>query len=260
MSRLGPVEPINRAIDAWRQSLVSGRREPLPADLRRRLWEPIEQALPPGTTTVYLCPDDALTRLPWTALPGRKPGTVLLENYALAVVPNGQVLLERLLAAPESAEAEGSLLAVGGVDYQAEPRQTPRFEELASAAMVRSAALDTDQAAWPNLPGTRAEVEMLVALAEKRPRIVLSTTEASTTRVLQELPHARWAHFATHGFFADKKFRSALQLDEKVFERATCGSSVIAARWPGQPAGAVGPGAGRGEPAAAEKRVGPAPG
>jgi CHAT domain-containing protein len=37
--------------------------------------------------------------------------------------------------------------------------------------------------------------------------------------VLKALPQARVAHLATHGFFADSKFRSVLQLDEKLFEK-----------------------------------------
>jgi CHAT domain-containing protein len=42
--------------------------------------------------------------------------------------------------------------------------------------------------------------------------------EASTTRLLAELRRARWAHLATHGFFADSALRSALQVDETLFQ------------------------------------------
>jgi CHAT domain-containing protein len=38
--------------------------------------------------------------------------------------------------------------------------------------------------------------------------------------VLAELPKARWAHLATHGFFADATFRSALHVEEKLYERS----------------------------------------
>jgi CHAT domain-containing protein len=41
--------------------------------------------------------------------------------------------------------------------------------------------------------------------------------EASTARLLVELPKARWAHIATHGFFADPKVRSILQPDPRLF-------------------------------------------
>src|SRR5262249_40093898 len=52
-----------------------------------------------------------------------------------------------------------------------------------------------------------------------RPLLRLSGADASTARVLADLPRARHAHLATHGFFADPPFRSVLQLDEKLFER-----------------------------------------
>ena len=47
----------------------------------------------------------------------------------------------------------------------------------------------------------------------------LSGTEASRAAVLSALPRSRYAHLATHGFFATKEFRSILQLDEKLFTR-----------------------------------------
>jgi CHAT domain-containing protein len=48
--------------------------------------------------------------------------------------------------------------------------------------------------------------------------------------VLAELPRARVAHLATHGFFADPRFRSVLQLDEALFERATFPESDVTRR------------------------------
>src|SRR5262249_46293223 len=51
-----------------------------------------------------------------------------------------------------------------------------------------------------------------------RPRQDLRGPDAGTARVRDELAQARWAHLATHGFFADPSFRSALRVDEKLFE------------------------------------------
>ena len=47
--------------------------------------------------------------------------------------------------------------------------------------------------------------------------IRLQSAEASTARLVQELPRARWAHIATHGFFADPSIRSVLTPDPKLF-------------------------------------------
>src|SRR5262249_15376714 len=48
----------------------------------------------------------------------------------------------------------------------------------------------------------------------------------------QDLPRARWAHLATHGFFADPQFRSAFQVDESQFGRLTRRRETAGARSP----------------------------
>ena len=45
-----------------------------------------------GCSTVIIIPDGDLCFLPWPALPGREPGTYLLEDYAPATVPRSQQL------------------------------------------------------------------------------------------------------------------------------------------------------------------------
>ncbi|MCY2995041.1 MAG: CHAT domain-containing protein [Planctomycetota bacterium] len=210
---IGPTEPIDQAISAWRAAPYGAMAVHAPA-LRRLLWEPIEKALPPGIHAIYLCPDGDLTRLPWGALPGRASGRVLLDDYALAVVPSGQFLLEQLTAA-SSANDAGRLLVVGGVSYDAQPRQATAATEMLA---TRWAAMDEGGVRWRQLEGSNREVAAVVALAGNRQHVELTGAEASSSRVVQELPNASWAHFATHGFFADKKFRSALQFNEGAFE------------------------------------------
>jgi CHAT domain-containing protein len=76
---------------------------------------------------------------------------------------------------------------------------------------------------WGYLPGTEQERDLLQKLLEKggpKRIITLGGAEAATARLRQELGQARYAHLATHGFFADRQFRSMLQLDEKLFDRA----------------------------------------
>jgi CHAT domain-containing protein/tetratricopeptide (TPR) repeat protein len=210
---IGPTGPIDQAITAWRADPDGATAASAPV-LGRLLWEPIEKALPPGTQTVYLCPDGNLARLPWVALPGGSPGGVLLDDYALAVVPSGQFLLEQLTAASSTDDA-GRLLAVGGVSYDAEPHHATAA---AAALAMRSVAVGGGTMPWGPLSGSAREV---AELAGNRPRVELIGAEASTSCVLEELPNARWAHFATHGFFADKQFRSAQQFLEVAFEEPT---------------------------------------
>lgn len=210
---LGPTGPIDQAISAWRADPDGAMAVQAPA-LRRLLWERIEKALPPGIHSIYLCPDGDLARLPWGALPGRGSGSVLLDDYALAVVPSGQFLLEQLTAAPSANDA-GRLLAVGGVSYDAQPRHATGATDLLA---TRSATTDEEKVRWKHLEGSSREVAAVIGLAGNRPCVELTGAEASTSRVVEELPKARWVHFATHGFFADKKFRSALQYHEAAFE------------------------------------------
>ena len=116
--------------------------------MRQLVWEPIDKALPPATEVVYLTPDGPLTAIPWAALPGKKPGTVLLEDYALALVPHGPLLLDQLThPIPFSAGSPGQVLAVGDVQYDERPaaRVDPNMKmlagnELAGNQRLRSAA------------------------------------------------------------------------------------------------------------------------
>jgi CHAT domain-containing protein len=64
------------------------------------------------------------------------------------------------------------------------------------------------------LRGTLEEVTALKALwGPAGPVTLLTGTEASELRLRQAMPRNRFIHLATHGFFADPAFRSALQND-----------------------------------------------
>ena len=212
---LGPVVPINQAAIRWHEGIANGSDDPAAASaLRRLVWEPLERQFPTETKTVYLCPDDMLTSLSWGALPGRKADTVVLEEYSLATVPYGQLLLQQLTTPPSSPAEQGTFLAVGGVAYDDQPAEVgPRPEMVAT----REPAIGEKHISWLVLPGSGREVEAVTALADKRTVARLDGDRACTTAVLSRLPDARWAHFATHGFFADAKFRSALHVDEQAF-------------------------------------------
>ncbi len=65
--------------------------------------------------------------------------------------------------------------------------------------------------------------------------------------MLADLPQARYAHLATHGFFADPKFRSAFQLEEKQFGQLRRERTAAGARSPLVLSGLVLAGANRAE-------------
>jgi CHAT domain-containing protein/tetratricopeptide (TPR) repeat protein len=215
---LGPAQPIDEAVVQWRQAIV--RRQPsLAAEtVRRRVWEPLAKHVPPGTARVILVPDGALSAIPWAALPGDRPGTVLLEQYALATVPHAPFLLDRLTAPPTTADNRGLLLAVGGVAY--DQASKPADEEKAQMDLLAMRLAETERGrgdGWKDLPGTRMELDAVARLAGARRLVRLQGAEAGTAQLLRSLPRARWAHIATHGFFADPSVPSVLRPDPNLF-------------------------------------------
>jgi CHAT domain-containing protein/tetratricopeptide (TPR) repeat protein len=176
---LQDADSIDRAVQAWRAKIAQGQDEP--ADARAvaaRLWEPLARVLPADTKVVYLAPDGELARLPWAALPGRKEGTVLLEELTLAVVPHGPFLVEQLkypLAQPPGPER---VVALGDVAYG--PAEAPVYQAL---------------------PGTAAELNKLRELAGPREVTLLQQDQAGWPQLQRALAQARYAHLATHGYY-----------------------------------------------------------
>src|SRR5262249_38194921 len=218
---LGHAEAIERAWAAWRQAITSERPDDAAersaaAAAGRLVWEPLRRELPANLTTVYLTADGALHQLPWAALPGVKRGTVLLEEHAICLVPHGPFLLQRLEDPAPAPAAPGRLLALGGMDYQhraAGPVAAP-------PEPVREAALTPGGVRWRALAGTDKERQQVAALARQQAQLEVIESagqEATTAQFQRDLPGVRYAHVATHGFFADPKFRSALQIDPKEF-------------------------------------------
>jgi CHAT domain-containing protein/Tfp pilus assembly protein PilF len=242
---LGEAGPIDAAVAAWRYDLARRPASPAADTLRRLVWDHLAPHLPADTRTVVLAPDGALTQLPWAALPGSQPGGVLLDDYAFAVVPHGPFLLDRLTAPPTSEPDPGLLLAVGGVQYDQGPRALPEpppeqllawrpaergrrapWSAERAAAVVEAAGAGAFQVlphllmarpSWSYLPGTLREIEAVRRLVGPCPVQIRQGNEASTAQLLRDLPQARYALLATHGFFADPQLRSVFLLDEAAF-------------------------------------------
>jgi CHAT domain-containing protein len=210
---LGEAKPIDEAVADWRRAIVRGEDSPAAA-LRKLVWLPLD--LPAATRTVVLAPDGPLTGVPWAALPGAKPGSALIEDHLLAVVPHGRFLLEHLLIRPPAVRDTDRLLAVGAIDYDKEPVAIEKAPE----APARGPETGGKKLTWKNLPATQKELEEVLGLAGKRTAVSLRGTEAGSGQLLRELTQVRWAHLATHGFFADRTFRSALELNEDDYKAA----------------------------------------
>lgn len=238
---LDTAEKIDAAILRWRQDIELGQVGTAATDVRRLVWEKIEPLLPPAqgnaasaapkgspshaaaVPTVYICPDGRLASVPWAALPGSQPGTVLLEEYSLAVLPHAQFLLNVLEDQNGVPPSDAPFLAVGDVAYDEKPIQAPLLlaANRGAGGVSGLAPATTEKPRWEPLGATTIEIESAAALAaERNLRVVLLRgNQASVGKVVAELPQARWTHFATHGFLADARFRSYFQLQEENFEK-----------------------------------------
>jgi CHAT domain-containing protein len=193
----------------------------------------LAQHIPPRTTTVIIAPDGAMTAIPWAALPGDRSDTVLLEQYAIALVPHAPFLLDRLTTPVRSRDDAGVVLALGGVAYGQAPKPVDDEKTMLELLAARQAETQRGHGdGWKDLPGTREEVETVTQLAGARGVVRLEGTAASTTGLLRALPQARWAHIATHGFFADPTVPSVLRLDPKFFARSGRDRAAPGARNP----------------------------
>jgi len=116
---LGEAAPIDAAIAAWRRDIANLTDQGAPEVLTATLWRKLAPAIPAGTTKLLLSPAGNLARLPFAALPGSKPGSVLLEDMAVAVVP-GAVWLADRGQSKNRGDGHFKSLTVGGVDYGGE--------------------------------------------------------------------------------------------------------------------------------------------
>jgi CHAT domain-containing protein/tetratricopeptide (TPR) repeat protein len=226
---VGPARPIEQAVAAWREAVTGGKDVPpeLAARVRDLAWAKVRKEVPIGVKAVYVAPDLALCRVPWAALPGDKDGTILLEDYAVAAVPHAPFLLDRLWPQDAPRERANEVLVVGGVAYDAEPPAAGQLALNRGGLPLRPGR----KVAWSDLPGTAAEAKGVAGAAAKKhiDARQLGADSATPAAVLAALPKAKYAHLATHGFFADAEFRSAFQVDPRLFATSRRGERVGAA-------------------------------
>jgi CHAT domain-containing protein len=198
---LGPSNPIVQNMNAWRENYGANQGAvDVGRDLRDRIWKPLEADLK-GAETVLVSPDGAFCSFPLAALPGSKPGSYLIEERNIVLVPVPQLLLQTRTAGPESGlPAQSGFdapLLVGNVDFDADPRTLP-----ATATAARGEA---PQGLFSPLPATSNEIVDVADIYRRtfrREPIALTGKRASEQAVRTETPRHRWLHFATHGFFA----------------------------------------------------------
>ncbi|MBM4092594.1 MAG: CHAT domain-containing protein [Planctomycetes bacterium] len=197
---LGDAAEIEELAVTWQQELASDRPGDAGQRLVRLLWEPLHVHFPAATQVVYVVPDGALCGIPWGALPRPADSGVLLEDYAFAILPNAQLLLQQLGQCTPGDNRFQRVLAVGAVDYG-----TLDAEDA-------NPAMGLKRVQWLPLEGSRTELATTVSAAAGRHITLLSGNEATVEKVLDHLPEVDCAHLATHGFYVDEQFGSTLKL------------------------------------------------
>ncbi len=221
---LGASRPIVEAVLAWRQALDKGTPESMQTaalELSHLIWEPLKPHLE-GAASVLVSPDGVLTLFPLAALPGRRPGTYLLEELSIGYVSSAHRLAEALAAPSEGkpkspgADAAG-LLAIGGIDYQADPGGAAPSESAPTPGVLLA---ESQRAGFKALAGTEVEVRSIARLFDASfPRqhgLVLTGALPTEGAVKQQLGrHWRYVHLATHGFFESPARVAALRAGSK---------------------------------------------
>lgn len=237
---LGPAAAVRDLVGAWREAIARGTDRGLAADAGsdpelaagRRVHATILAPALAGRADfrrLLVCPDGALHLAPFDALPVDEWGARLLERCDLTIETS---LLGRL-APRAAAPGEPSLLALGGIDYNARVATLPGERVLGVAPPIapareatgeRSGPLGTN---WLPLPATAEESSGIAALFEsafERPARLLQRAAATKDAFTTLAEGARFLHVATHGYFADAVLRSSADAPrEAAFERAVHG-------------------------------------
>jgi CHAT domain-containing protein/tetratricopeptide (TPR) repeat protein len=224
---LGPAAEFHRLVLDWRGALgkpiergvgiVTGKgiESKIGNTLRERILDPV-LALTGDARVLHVVVDDFLHLTPLEALPAgstEKDGHVgdrLRIQY--------EVSFGRLVNGARPSLAEGTLLALGGVNFDAisEKRTAPASSD------------STDRSGLPDrfepLRQTRYEVEDIAAQYEEAfetEAVLLQMADASKEALRTLAPSARWLHLATHGWFAPETLRSQLDGTENDAQRAS---------------------------------------
>jgi CHAT domain-containing protein len=142
-----------------------------------------------------------LTHFPFATLPGRKPGSYLIEDVAIGYLGSGREAAKMMKA--HEGPATCGLLAIGGIDYEANPGEAVPAVSATAPSVLPA---DSQRAGFKSLAGTGPEAqhigELFGSAFPGQQAEVLTSSEPTESKVKQLLGgHLRYVHLATHGFF-----------------------------------------------------------
>ena len=219
---LGQSDPIREHIDTWREGLGDSVASNSAASwLSENLWKPI-QPHAAGKKLLLLSPDGALGSFPFAVLPVDERGTLLIEQWKIAMIPVPR-RLPAMMAASPTKQLGTDFLAMGNVAYNTnlEPYASKAGHDRSIDAEVRGSAKFTP------LAGTGVEVkairELFVKTFEPNEKqiFMLEQSGATEQRFRELAPHCGILHLATHGFFQDVDLQSATAKTESKTDRSS---------------------------------------
>ena len=248
---LGPAAELEELVRDWRESLgrpLAGRGVDVSEGasgkgalstpgrrLREQVLDPVLAAAG-EIQTLHVVLDDFLHLVPLDALP--------LESGLVGerVAVRNEVTLARLLREKCPIGASGTLVALGGIDFDSQAKIEEKAEqereegeepeEKPPAALAGASSPPVERWGRPEqfepLRQTRYEIEDVGTQFEEelggRP-LLLQGAEATKLALWAAAPKARYLHVATHGWFASERFKSQLdslaeQSARDAFQRA----------------------------------------
>jgi CHAT domain-containing protein len=199
---LGDYQYLGTAVQRWRSGF--GRtRDSRSAGvlLRKQIWDPLEPHIK-GAKIVLVSPNGVFGALPLATLPGKKPGSYLLEDWAICVAPTPLLMLE----SPRDSKSKpkrpaGGMLLVGDVDYNAS--QTGNVKKPAIRLGGRRR--------YSPLPGSKSEIIAIEKIyrSHHKNEVVTRLTAANATekRFRYTAHHRTYLHVVTHMYFTPFRIR-----------------------------------------------------
>jgi CHAT domain-containing protein len=219
---LDPAFAYSDSVSAYRDAILSGNAESgdnLSAVLYEKLISPVEKDLE-GISQTVIVPDGALAFLPFDSLRKDASSPYLCEKTALSLQSSVSVMM-MVHNRDYSAETRLPLLAFGGAAYDpsakgddrggrkrgiAVKEKSEKLREYEASLGVR-AYYDAQEMTWPNLPGTKAEVETISSDVFKGEGTTLVTGKNVTEEAVKsfstrnKLKGYKAVHLACHGYY-----------------------------------------------------------
>ncbi|MGA2642311.1 MAG: CHAT domain-containing tetratricopeptide repeat protein, partial [Spirochaetia bacterium] len=209
------------SVNRFRQAIIEGNakdREAEGALLYSKLFAPVAEAAK-GLDRLVIVPDGALAFLPFDAL--KNGARCLCQDYELEMAPSVSVL--QSMQKRKYGEDRQAFLAFGGADYGQGGSDTrgrsrglsvthvsaksKQYYAQGSAESGLSGYYANLGLEWPNLPGTKEEVQALdrSIYGGRGSRVVTGSavSEAAVKAMSASGELAKWRtlHFACHGYF-----------------------------------------------------------